>query len=397
MRYDCFCRDDMLASTIVFTYRSLDMKTKKSRLIGGIVIKIIDMNTDGFTPEEIIEIKKKLNQQIKDARKKSRHKECLLCGKVGGFCDSHTIPQFCLENIAWNGKLNSFNTLIDSKLLSNDSGISNAGIFHIICKSCDGSAFQDYEKATAYETYPAEKALNQIALKNALRDIYKNEAEIELFEACKELVKEKNPLLSVFANTMLNAQIDARKRDIQECYEIYNISKSYLTTSESWIRVVSYDKLNYTCPIAFQGMIPLITGVDGEVINDIFNHKHNYKIEYQHIAIFPLKNATAVILFVDSKNTRSRQFESRIGSMTQEQRLEIINRIVFLYTEDYYLSKQLDEGTIGILQEPAKLLQDPVTTNPKRSLKNAVKDYDLRRDIFLPNLFSKEYAVQTED
>lgn len=96
---------------------------------------------------------------------------------------------------------------------------------------------------------------------------------------------------------------------------------------------------------------------------------------------------TAVIIFIDSNSTRYVQFEKHIANMTQEQRLEIINRIIFLYTEDYYLSKQLDEDTIRILQEPANLLQDSVTTDPKRSLRNAVKDYDLRRDICLPNLF----------
>lgn len=164
--------------------------------MGGICIKILNMSTEGLTPEEIIEIRKILNQHIKNARKKARHKECLLCGKARGFCDSHTIPKFCLENIAWNGKLNSFNTLIDSKILNNDSGISNAGIFHIICKPCDGSVFQDYEKAEAYETYPTEKALNQIALKNALRDIYKHETEIEMFEASKQIMKEKNRIMS---------------------------------------------------------------------------------------------------------------------------------------------------------------------------------------------------------
>ena len=188
-----------------------------------------------------------------------------------------------------------------------------------------------------------------------------------------------------------------KKRDIQECYEIYETAKSFLTTSKSWIRVVSYDKLNYTCPLAFQGMIPLVTGVDGEVINDIFNHKRNYKIEYLHTAIFPLKKATAVILFVDSKCTRYAKFEKSIANMTQEQRLEIINRIIFLYTEDYYLSKQLDEETMRVLQEPTKLLQDMVTTNPSKSIKNAVKDYDLRRDLYLPNLFLKEYSVTTEE
>lgn len=96
------------------------------------------------------------------------------------------------------------------KILNNDSGISNAGIFHIICKPCDGSVFQDYEKAEAYETYPTEKALNQIALKNALRDIYKHETEIEMFEASKQIMKEKNRILSLFVNPMFNAQIRAK-------------------------------------------------------------------------------------------------------------------------------------------------------------------------------------------
>lgn len=355
------------------------------------------MNTDGFAPEEIIEIRKMLNQQIKNARKESRHKSCLLCGNEGGFCNSHTIPQFCLENIAWNGKLNSFNTLIDSQLLTKDSGINNAGTFHIICKSCDSKVFQDYEKAEMYETCPTKEALNQIALKTALRDIYKHETEIEMYEACKRIIKQKSPSAAFFVSIMINAQIGARMRDIQECYEIYNTSKSCLTEPVEWLRLISFDKLNYTSPIAFQGMIALITGVDGEVINNNFNHNRNYKMEYLHIAVFPLQYATAIILFLDSKSTRYEQFENYITNTTQEQRLEIINRIIFLYTEDYYLSKQLNEDTIKSLQEPAKLLQDLVTTNPRKGIKNAVKDYDLRRDIGIPNLFLKDYAMKVEE
>ncbi|MBO5323865.1 MAG: hypothetical protein J6A88_07185 [Oscillospiraceae bacterium] len=357
-------------------------------------MNLIDMSTEGWTQEEVIEFRKLLNQQIKNARKESRHDACMLCGKKGGFCNSHTIPQFCLENIAWNGTLNSFNTLIDSELLANDSGVNNAGTFHIICKPCDGKAFQDYEKEAAFETRPTEKALNQIALKTALRDIYKHETELAMFEACKQMVKDKSPALAFFAQIMFNAQINAKKRDIQECYEVYNVSKSCLTNPKSWIRLVSYDKLDYTSPIAFQGMIALVTGVNGELINNNFNHKSNYKLEYLHIAIFPLKESTAVILFMDSHNTRYAHFENYIANITQEQRLKIINRIIFLYTEDYYLSKQLDSETINWLQETAKLIQDLATTDPKKSVKNAVKDYDLRRDICIPNLFSKEYAIK---
>lgn len=359
-------------------------------------MNIIDMSTDGLSPEEIIELRKMLGQHIKNARENSRHKECLLCGKTGGFCKSHTIPEFCLDNIAWNGKVNSINTLIDTEILTKDSGVSNAGVFHIICRPCDGSVFQNYENESAYNTEISNTTLNQIALKNSLRDIYKHEMELEMFEASKELIKEKKPFMSFLADIFFNAQIKARKTDIKECYAVFNKAKDYLSSSNNWIRLVSYDKLDFTAPIAYQGMIALITGVNGEVINDIYNPKKSYNIEYLHLAIFPLKDSTAVIMFLDSKSERYSQFEAYIKNTSLENRLEIINRIIFLYTEDYYLSKKLDSDVMHSLEESAKTLQNIATTAPRRTLKNAVKDFDLRRDICIPNLLSKKYEVIIE-
>lgn len=355
------------------------------------------MSVEDLSNELVIEMRKILGHQIKDATAESRHKKCMLCGTTGGFCNSHTIPQFCLENIAWNGKLNSFNTLINSDLLSKDSGVNNAATFHIICRPCDSKVFQDYEKAEAYDTLPTVAALNQIVLKTSLRDIYKHETEIELFEASKRLLKEKEPLLSFMITPIIDAQIKARTRDIEECYEIFRKAKEYLISPKDWLRVVSYDKLDYTVPIAYQGMVGLVTGMNGELINDNYNHKKSYNIEYLHLAVFPLKEATAVILFLDSKSKRYKQFEKYMTDATPEKRLEIINRIIMLYTEDYFLSKQLDEETLKHLEDSAKTLQDLLTTNPKKSLKNAIKDYDLRRDICIPNLFLRDYAVESNE
>ncbi len=357
----------------------------------------MNMDTDGWSKEQIIEFKKLLGNQIKSAAGKSRHERCLLCGNAGGFCNSHTIPQFSLENIAWNGKLNSFNTLIDSDLLKKDSGINNAATFHIICRSCDSKVFQDYESEVAYESTPSEGALNQIVLKTSLRDIYKHEMEIEMYEASKQIIRDKNPMLALFLSVLIDAQIAARSRDVAECYEVFNKAKASLENPNSWLRIISYDKLDYTAPLAFQGMVALITGVDGEVINNIFNHKQDYKIEYLHLAIFPLKKSTAVITFLDSENTRYSQLETFLTESTLERRLEVISRIIMLYSEDYFLSKQLSEDTIMALEDSAKTLQDAITLNPKKSMKNAVKDYDLRRDICIPNLLLKEHAISTED
>ena len=52
---------------------------------------------------------------------------------------------------------------------------------------------------------------------------------------------------------------------------------------------------------------------------------------------------------------------------------------------------------IKSLQEPAKILQDTITTNPKKSRENAVTDYDLSKDICIPNLLLKEYSVKIEE
>ena len=196
---------------------------------------------------------------------------------------------------------------------------------------------------------------------------------------------------------IIDAQIKARTRDIEECYEIFRKAKEYLISPKDWLRVVSYDKLDYTVPIAYQGMVGLVTGMNGELINDNYNHKKNYNIEYLHLAVFPLKEATAVILFLDSKSKRYKRFEKYMTDATPEKRLEIINRIIMLYTEDYFLSKQLDEETLKHLEDSAKTLQDLLTTNPKKSLKNAIKDYDLRRDNCIPNLFLRDYAVESNE
>lgn len=357
----------------------------------------IEMSSDDFSIEQIIECRKKINDQIKNARKKAKHDKCLLCGKEGGFCNSHTIPQFCLKNITWNGKVNSFYTLIDSDFLARDSGINNAGTFHMICRSCDSKVFQDYENPVAYESVPTEMVLNQIVLKTALRDIYKHETEIEMYKALKQEMKEQFPLYSLNINGIIDPQIKARAWDTRECYEIFNTAKENIYSPANWLRIMCYDKLNYTVPIAFQGMIALVTGVNGEIINDNYNYDISYKVEYLHIAIFPLKQSTAVILFLDDKHTRYKKFEKFLSESTQEKRLEIINRIIFLYTEDYYLSKQLDDDIIKRLQETAKTLQDTIMTNPKKSLENAVKDYDLKKDLCIPNLLLKEYSVKFDE
>lgn len=50
---------------------------------------------------DIIEVRKKVNKMLSEARKKAKPPKCILCGKEqSSFCNSHSVPQMCLRPIA---------------------------------------------------------------------------------------------------------------------------------------------------------------------------------------------------------------------------------------------------------------------------------------------------------
>ncbi|MBS4831586.1 hypothetical protein [Ruminococcus callidus] len=355
----------------------------------------IDMSTDDLSKDQIIDIRKTLGKFVKQAKTQAKHETCLICGQKLPFCNSHTVPKFCLKSIADNGKVKLFNALVGTELLSVDSGINNAGTFHIICCQCDNTIFQDYENPKAYSNIPSCKLLNQIALKNVIRDIYKHEAELEMIKNVKKKTHEYEAdfFTTIMMDIYFESQIRARSRDIEECYNIFYAAKNNLSDLSPSLHIVSFDQLNYIVPIAFQGMIALITGLNGEVINNQYDYNPDYSVEYLHLAIFPLENSSVIIMFSDDKSSRTLTFENELKNMSIINRLEIINRIIFWYAEDYFLSPQLPKEISSELRQAAQQMQDLVSINPEKTLKNAVKDYDLRRDTCLPNLLSQEYAI----
>ena len=209
----------------------------------------------------------------------------------------------------------------------------------------------------------------------------------------KIMMHEKEPFIAIMMDRYFDSQIKARSLDVKECYDIFNVAKNNLSVVSPSVHIVSFDKLNYIVPIAFQGMIALITGVNGEIINNQYNYNPDYSVEYLHLVIFPLENTSVIITFSDDKNSRTLTFENELKNMSITNRLEIINRIVLWYAEDYFLSPQLPKEVSSELKQATQQMQDLVSISPEESLKKAVKDYDLRRDTCLPNLLSQEYAI----
>lgn len=101
----------------------------------------------------------------------------------------------------------------------------------------------------------------------------------------------------MIADAYFSSQMKARSQDIKDCYDIFDTVKSNLNIASPNVHMVSFDKLNYVVPIAFQGMIALITGVSGELINNQYNYAPDYSVEYLHLAIFPLENSSVIITF----------------------------------------------------------------------------------------------------
>ena len=99
-----------------------------------------------------IKYNKKISKIQGQARQEAKLNYCYYCKKeVSSFCNSHSVPQFCLRRIATDGKLYYANTLIDLPFLRNEQGVNEAGTFQLICRDCDSRIFQQYEDPNAYQ------------------------------------------------------------------------------------------------------------------------------------------------------------------------------------------------------------------------------------------------------
>ena len=78
--------------------------------------------------------KKQMSRLLKEARQAAKRDTCYFCGKsVTSFCNSHSVPRFCLENIATNGDVLTLNTVVDNPLIDTENGVNKAGTWPFPC------------------------------------------------------------------------------------------------------------------------------------------------------------------------------------------------------------------------------------------------------------------------
>ena len=336
------------------------------------------------------ETNKQLNDFIAKRREKSKLNTCLYCGKeTTSFCASHTVPKFCLHNISDSGKVLTLKTILMPTSTNSSDGIKRAGVFRRICRECDSKIFSDYENPNNYHDSPTQKMMAEIALKNYLRLVSKR-----LDETCGYdmlLQEEKIPRNIGKYRQIINSD------DLtyyQECFE--KAKQSIITDLQNKYYLCYYKKISYVVPLAFQGAVTLPVDLNGNVINDIYSLSS--KTSEIQICVFPLKEESVILMFINDDDKRYRNFYRKIKKFNPEEQLAVINYIIFLTSEDVFLSETLQD----IVQNNHELLSVmQIFTEIGIKFPENTHRYDLYRKKFtlerkdkIPNFLSEKYKIR---
>lgn len=150
-------------------------------------------------------------------------------------------------------------------------------------------------------------------------------------------------------------------------------------------------------PVAFQNSVALISDLEGNVINNIYNHSSEYILKEIHIAVLPLRNHSVILMFIKNGEKRYRNFLKQFGKLSTEEKLKVINYIIFSYSEDVFIHKGLDTEVLEHpeLKKVAQLTTLTVATNPfEDTLEEAKIAFNFNNRSLMPNLLDRIYMVR---
>lgn len=306
-------------------------------------------NMPGLTdiPQEtdIIEVRKRISKFLSKDRNSAKPDRCILCGKTHtSFCNSHSVPQFALRNIAVKGKVLLASLLVGIEdVIDIEDGVKGSGTFHFICNNCDNSFFQDYENEQNLKLPPTDKMLAEIAVKNLLLQLSKRAMEKDLY--C-ELQEEFH------AYTNLENLQEIKKLDVRDYTEELQFHKNIADKNIiGGYQVLYWSVLPYKIPIA------LSKDLDGNEVNNIFDMSEKVRMKFMHLAILPLKDESVILAFYHKRDKLYRKLRHQMNSSSEQKVLQFLNYIIFAYTENYFILKTI-ESTIESNDKLLKLGQE---------------------------------------
>lgn len=335
---------------------------------------------------------KKFSMYKHAGEQKAKPENCMLCGKkTVSFCNSHSIPQFCLKNITREGKTKTLNQAIGIDFMPYEVGLNRTGTFKLICKKCDGTFFADYERA---DYYYEDKSLNNtllasVATKVCLLEKYKARQQVGMLEEVPEST-----------NFNLSNMGSIRKQDEKEDDIQLNYALAAIRGVNNGYKLFIDHYLPYTAPVAFQGQLNLVCDYEGRVINDIFNFSPSYRIEPLYVCVFPLGSGTRVFVFSRSDGfARYARFYRWLNSLSRRKCLDILLKLIIAYTEEEYFCPDLPDS---IFQDPGfKKLACMSNLNlvldsdlSVLTTKGIISQFKISNFPDIPELMSRNYSVE---
>lgn len=361
--------------------------------MNGDTIKVLDLLMSEKSKEQFnacVNNKKIASALTKKARELVKAPTCIYCGcEVSSFCNSHSVPEFCLRNISTEGKVLTINELIDIPIIKKETGVGETGTFQIICRNCDSKIFSDYENPDNYSTLPTQKMLAQIALKNNLKNISKRKQEIGMHQVLEAEMK-LSPKEFAYDDYV-------KGLDLREYLKGYHNAKKHIEKNDIGYYLCYYHKLEYVVPIAFQSSVALVFDFEGSVINDIYNPSPDYEIRNINICVFPMQNESIILLFIEDGDKRYRKFYKQFNKLDLENQLAALTFILFAYSEEVYYSKTIKQELLShpdmtlVVQSGQDIMSTTRFFNPYDQIKSRF-DLSRRRDI--PNLLSVKYKLR---
>lgn len=360
------------------------------------------IDKDSIPKELEIVLNKMLSQTLSEVRAEAKDAVCFHCGEtVTSFCNSHNVPRFCLENIGVAGKVTGPNAILGLPTMGVSigkefQGIGEAGTFRIICRECDSKIFQEYENPDNYkDTPPTQKMLAEIAMKNYLKFISKRKLEIGLLE--KSLMQCPSFGIEYHLLKMeIQTRLKTSKIDLDSYINEYKRAKKFASKDNgNGFYIIYYRLLDYVVPVTVQAPIAVLIDIEGNVVNDGANMDPGYKLAELHLCVFPLKSQTVVILFIDNGENRYRKFYKQFRKKNEDEQLGIINYLIFLYCEDYFLAKEMPPGIdLNRFKSVASLTPVVWDVKPLTHTSIYAEKFTLSKWNCIPNLLSIRYKVR---
>lgn len=343
--------------------------------------------------EKMISVNKQMREIEKGIREKAKRESCCICNRhCTSFCHSHSIPRFVLKNIAEQSEV-SAPRQADNLEPQKSTGVESAGVFFNICNDCDSKYFQAYEDETALSSDVSNKMLIAIALKNFLKMIYERSIEVEEERVYSALVGTPKIVIS---EGLSPAEYAVKSIDRELKYALKSLMSNGLEDYHLCFR----KKLDYVVPYAAQYPIAMLMDLHGNVINNFYTGSSTYKLEYLHVAIFPLANSSIILIFAKNGEKRHRRFIRQLQKLDELDQLSAINYLTFTGADNVYINKTVYAKMTQnlIFLEACRMTYSIRSSvpNPPDALKVAMRKHDFRKRYALPNLLAPQYAINKE-